>query len=93
MSSASPSTSSLAATAHWQLRVDFATGAAIAAADYNAVGTVLPLSSTKDEDAYVGVLVAFKGVCVGAFPDGVGESAVAFVLLPPRCRRHAVRRC
>ena len=64
--------------------VDVATGAAVAPDDDDAVGTVVPPSSTKDEDAYVGASVAFEGACVGAFADGAGESAAASVLLPPR---------
>ncbi len=64
--------------------VDVAKGAAITANDDNAVGTVVPPSSTKDEDAYVGGSVAFEGACVGAFADGAGESATASVLLPLR---------
>jgi hypothetical protein len=55
--------------------VDVASGATVAADDDDAVGTVIPLSSTKDED---------EGACVGAFADGAGESAAASVLLPPR---------
>ncbi len=66
------------------IEVDVATGTAAAANDDNAVGTVVPPSSTKDEDAYVGALVAFEGTCVGAFADGAGESTAASVLLPPR---------
>ena len=42
-----------------------------------AVAAVIPPSSTKDEDAYVGASVAFEGACVGAFMDG------AAVALPP----------
>ena len=38
-------------------------------ADDNAVGTVFPLSSTKDKGAYLGLLVAFEGACIGAFVD------------------------
>jgi hypothetical protein len=38
--------------------VDVATGAAVAANNDDAVGTVIPPSSTKDEEAYVGALVA-----------------------------------
>jgi hypothetical protein len=72
--------------------VDVATGAGVAADKDDAVGTVVLLSSTKDEDAYVGASVAFESVCVGAFTDGAGESAAASVLLPPCCCRHAVRR-
>ena len=67
-----------------------AAGGAVAADDNDAVGTVVPPSSTKDEDAYVGASVAFKGACVGAFTDGASESAAASVLLPPRCRRSTV---
>jgi hypothetical protein len=43
--------------------VDVATGAAVA--DDDAVSTIVPPSSTKDKGAYVGVLVAFEGACVG----------------------------
>ncbi len=43
--------------------VDVASGAAVA--DDDAVSTVVPPSSTKDEGAYVGVSVAFEGACVG----------------------------
>jgi hypothetical protein len=43
--------------------VDVATGAAVANDD--AVSTVVPPSSTKDEGAYVGVSVASEGACVG----------------------------
>ncbi len=43
--------------------MDVATGAAVA--DDEAVSTVIPPSSTKDEGAYVGVSVAFEGACVG----------------------------
>ena len=43
--------------------VDVFTGAAVAADDDDAVGAVLPLSSTNDKDAYVDALVAFEGVC------------------------------
>ncbi len=49
----------------------------MAAAASAAVAAVIPPSSTKDEDAYVGALVAFEGACVGAFMDG------AAVALPP----------
>ncbi len=72
--------------------VDVSTGATVTADDNNAVGAVVPPSLTKDKDAYVGASVAFKGACVGAFPDGAGESTAASVLLPPRCRRCAVPR-
>jgi hypothetical protein len=64
--------------------VDVATGAAVAANDNNAVGAVVPPSSTKDKDAYLSALAAFEGACVGAFADGAGKSAAASVLLPPR---------
>ena len=72
--------------------MDVATGAVVAAAEDNAVGAVAPPSSTKDKDAYLNVLVAFKGAYIGAFVDGVGKSAAASALLPPHCRRRAVRR-
>ncbi len=71
--------------------VDVATGPTVAANNDNAAGSVVPLSSTKDKGTYVDVLVAFEGACVSAFADGAGESAAASVLLPPRCRRRAVR--
>ena len=70
--------------------VDISTGAAVAADDNDAIGAVVPPSSTNDEDAYVGASVAFKGVCVGAFADGAGESIAASALLPPRCCHRAV---
>ena len=54
--------------------VDVSTGAAVAANNEDAVGAVVPPSPTNHEDAYVGVPVAFEGVCVGAFADGAGES-------------------
>ncbi len=72
--------------------VDVSTGATVAADDNDAIGAVVPPSSTNDEDPYVGTPVAFEGVCVGAFVDGAGESAAASALLPPRCRRHDVHR-
>ena len=72
--------------------VDTSMGAAVAANDNDAVGTAVPPSSTNDKDPYIGASVAFKGVCVGAFADGAGESAAASALLPPRCRRCAVCR-
>jgi hypothetical protein len=40
--------------------VDVTTGAAVAADNDDAVGTVLPPSSTKDEDTYLSALVVFK---------------------------------
>ncbi len=72
--------------------VDVSTGALVAANNDDAVGTVVPPSSTKDEDAYVGASVAFEGACVGTFVDSAGKSAAASALLPPRCHRRAVRR-
>jgi hypothetical protein len=53
--------------------VDVATGAAVA--DDDAISTVVPPSSTKDEGAYVGLSVAFEGACVGG------------KLSPPPCHR------
>ena len=70
--------------------VDIAAGSVAAANDDNAVDAVVPPSLTKDKDAYVGTSVAFEGACIGTFVDGAGESAAASVLLPPRCRHHAV---
>ena len=72
--------------------MDVSTGAAVANANEDAVGAAVPPSLTNDEDAYVGALVAFEGVCVSAFADGAGKSAAASVLLLPCCRRRAVRR-
>ncbi len=72
--------------------VDIAMCGAGAADNDDAVDAVVPPSSTKDEDAYIGASVAFEGACVGAFADGADESAAASVLLPPRCRRCAVPR-
>ncbi len=73
--------------------VDVATGAAMAANNNNAVGAVVPPSSTKDEDAYIGALLAFEGACVGAFVDGASKSTTASNLLPPHLCRHAVHCC
>ncbi len=55
--------------------MDVPTGAAVA--DDDAVSTVVPPSSTKDEGAYVGVSVAFEGVCVG------GRRCLVDCWLPP----------
>ena len=44
--------------------MDVSTGTAVAAAADDAVDAVNPLSSTNDEEAYVGASVAFEGVCV-----------------------------
>ena len=60
-------------------------GAAVAADDNNAVGTVVPQSSTNDKDTYVSASVAFEGVCLGAFANSDDESASASALLPPFC--------
>ena len=49
--------------------MDVATGAAVVDDD-DAVDAVIPPSSTKDEDAYVGESVAFEGTCIGPFADG-----------------------
>ncbi len=69
--------------------VDVATGAAVAVDDDNAVGAVVPPSSTKDKGTYVGASVAFEGTCVSAFADGAGEfrslRAAATTLLPTCC--------
>ena len=72
--------------------VDVSTGAAVTAANNDAISAVIPPSSTNDKEAYIGASVAFEGVCVSAFADGAGESVVASPLLPPRCRHHAVLR-
>jgi len=56
--------------------------------DNNAVDAVIPPSSTKDEDAYVGGSVAFKRCSHRAAARRVGGVRA---LLPPRCRRRAVR--
>ncbi len=52
--------------------MDITTGAAVAAAAADAIGNAVPPSSTKNKDTYVGVLVAFKGACIGAFAEGAG---------------------
>ena len=41
--------------------------------DDAAISTVVPPSWTKDKGAYIGVPVAFKGKCVGAFVDVAGQ--------------------
>ncbi len=71
--------------------VDVSTGAAVAADDDDAVSAVVPPSSTNEEDLYVDKLVAFEGMCIGAFADGASESTAASTLMPPCCRHHAVR--
>jgi hypothetical protein len=43
--------------------VDVTMGADVT--DNDAISTVIPLSSTKDKGAYVGMSVAFEGACVG----------------------------
>ncbi len=73
--------------------MEIAACVAVAADDDDAVDAVVPPSLTKEEDAYVGTLVAFEGACVGAFADGADKSAAASMLLPPRCRCCAVPRC
>ncbi len=67
-------------------------GAAAATNNDNAVGAVVPLSLTNDENAYIGASVAFEGMCIGAFADGAGKFAAASTLLTSCCRRCAVRR-
>ncbi len=67
--------------------VDIAAGDAVAADNDNAVDAVVPPSSTKDKDAYVGASVAFEGVCVGAFADG---AAAADVALSRCCHRRSL---
>ena len=47
--------------------VDLASGATIAANDDDVNGTVVPLSSTKDEGAYVGASAEIEAACFGAF--------------------------
>ncbi len=59
--------------------MDIAAGNAVTANNDDAVDAVVPLSSTKDEDAYVGTLVAFEGVCIGAFTDGAAAANVALL--------------
>jgi hypothetical protein len=46
--------------------VDIAAGDAVAADDDDAVDAVVPPSSTKGEDAYVGASVAFEGAAAAA---------------------------
>ncbi len=63
--------------------MDIAADNAVDAKDNDTVNAVVPPSSTKDEDAYVGASVAFEGVCVGAFADGAAAADVAL----SRCRQ------
>ena len=56
--------------------------------DDDAVDAVVPPSSTKDEDAYVGESVAFERCSHRAAAGRVGGVRA---LLPLRCRRRAVR--
>ena len=68
--------------------VDIVAGNAVAADNDDAVNAVVPPSSTKDEDVYVGASVAFDSVCVGAFVDG---AAAANVALSRCCHRLSLR--
>ena len=52
--------------------MDIATDAAVADNDDDAVGAVIPPSSTKNQDAYISASVAFEGLRVGAFADSAG---------------------
>ena len=52
--------------------VDVSTGAAVAADNNDAIGAVVPPSSTNDKNTYVGASVAFEDMCVGVFADGAG---------------------
>ena len=72
--------------------VDVSTSAAVAADNDDAISAVVPLSLTKDKDAYLGASVAFEGMCIKTFADGAGKSAAASALLPPCCHRHDVHR-
>ncbi len=49
---------------------------------------VVPTSSTKDEDAYVGMSVAFEGACVGIFADSAAAANAA--LLPDQDLSHTL---
>jgi hypothetical protein len=69
--------------------VDIAAGDAVAADNDDAVDAVVPPSSTKGEDAYVGALVAFEGACVGAFADGAAAANVALSCCRHRRSLHA----
>ncbi len=69
--------------------MDIAAGGPVTADDDDAANAVVPPSSTKDKDAYVGASVALEGACVGAFVDGASDSATASVL-QPRCCRHTM---
>ena len=64
--------------------VDIATRDTVAADNDDAVNAVVPLSSTKDKDAYVGASVVFEGMCVGAFADSAAAADVAL----SRCCHH-----
>ena len=52
--------------------VDVAKGAVVADNEDDAIGAIVPPSSTENKDAYVGALVAFEGAHVGALGDGAG---------------------
>ena len=58
-------------------------GNAVAADNDDDVDAVVPPSSTKDKDAYVGASVVFNGACVNAFADGAAAADVAL----SRCRQ------
>jgi hypothetical protein len=81
--------------------VDIAAGNAVTANDDNAVNAVASLSSTKDEDAYVGrrwhskARASAHSRTVPLPPTSrcrAAATAAASVLLPLRCRCRAVRR-
>jgi hypothetical protein len=74
--------------------VDAATGAAIA--DDDPISTVVPPSLTKDKGAYVDVLVAFEGACVGGRGwQGRRPSVVicGSAVLDPAAERAPLDRC
>jgi hypothetical protein len=71
--------------------VDIAAGNAVAADDDDSVNAVVPPSSTKGKDAYVGGLVAFEGAAAAAdvalsrCPHHRSLRAAATALPPLRC--------
>jgi len=64
-------------------------GDTVAADNDDAVDAVVPPSSTKDEEAYVGASVAFEGVCVSAFAEGAAAADVALSRCRYRCSLRA----
>ncbi len=69
--------------------VDILAGNAVAANENDAVDAVVPPSSTKDEDAYVGASVALEDACFSPFADGAAAADVALSRCHHRRSLHA----